>query len=190
MCKQVREAIITRLKQGWQGAGNCSAPEQYPNTSLLARVPLRIRTLTDLVVLRMTPSTQLDFLDLSHRPDLGIVAARWTRPTASHELRAGYHEMLRYAASCANCTRWLIDARRRVQVDLRDVHWLTEEFYPTLRQHLNAHVYVAFLIAPYQAGHVHDDSLPALPYTHGDYCSLNQFVDEGEAVRWLVSRQA
>ncbi|MBD2717129.1 hypothetical protein KBK19_18950 [Microvirga sp. STR05] len=151
---------------------------------------MRIRTLTDLVVLRMTPSTQLDFLDLSHRPDLGIVAARWTRPTVSHELRAGYHEMLRYAASCASCTRWLIDARRRVQVDLRDVHWLTEEFYPTLRHHLNAHVYVAFLIAPYQAEHVHDDSLPALPYTHGDYCSLNQFVDEGEAVRWLVSRQA
>jgi hypothetical protein len=136
----------------------------------------------------MTPTTLADFLHLSHRPDLGIVAARWTRPAESGELRAGYQAMLHYAASCGSCNRWLIDSRRRRQVDAQDVHWLTTEFYPTLRRHLHEHVYLAFLIAPYQADHVQDDTLPPLPYTHGDYCSLNQFVDEGEAVRWLTSR--
>ncbi|MCA8832481.1 hypothetical protein [Hymenobacter pini] len=136
----------------------------------------------------MTSTSLADFLQLTHRSDLGIVTARWTRPTQSNELRAGYQELLRYATTCDTCRRWLIDARRRVQVDARDVHWLTTDFYPTLRQHLGGHVYLAFLIAPYQADDVRDDSLPTLPYTHGDYCSLNQFTDEGEAVRWLCSR--
>jgi hypothetical protein len=136
----------------------------------------------------MTSTTLADFLQLTHRPDLGIVTARWTRPTTSDELRAGYQELLRYAGTCDACCRWLVDSRRRVQVDSRDVHWLTNDFYPLLRQHLNQHVYLAFLIAPYQADHVQDESLPALPYTHGNYCSLNQFTDEGEAVRWLCSR--
>lgn len=135
-------------------------------------------------------SSLADFLHLTHRSDLGLVAARWTRPTSSSELRAGYQTLLRYAAtSCDSCCRWLIDSRRRVQVDARDVHWLTEEFYPALRQHLHAHVYLAFLLAPYQLDQVQDDTLPSLPYTHGDYCSLNQFTDEGEAVRWLVAQR-
>ena len=137
----------------------------------------------------MTSTTLADFLDLTHRPDLGIVTARWLRPTASHELRAGYQELLRYAGTCNTCCRWLIDSRRRVEVDARDVHWLTDEFYPTLRQHLQGHVYLAFLVAPYQLDDVQDESLPALPHTHGNYCSLNQFTDEGEAVRWLCSRR-
>ena len=136
----------------------------------------------------MTSTTLADFFQLTHRPDLGIVTARWTRPTSSGELRAGYQELLRYARSCDGCCRWLIDSRRRLQVDSRDVHWLTADFYPLLRQHLGSHVYLAFLIAPYQADDVRDENLPALPYTHGDYCSLNQFTDEGEAVRWLCSR--
>ncbi|GAB3239188.1 hypothetical protein GCM10027346_32240 [Hymenobacter seoulensis] len=136
----------------------------------------------------MTSTTVADFLVLAHRSDLGIVTARWTRPASSVELRAGYQELLRYAAGCEACRRWLIDSRRRVQVDSRDVHWLTTEFYPTLRRQLGDHVYLAFLIAPYQQDDVQDDTLPSLPYTHGDYCSLNQFTDEGEAVRWLCSR--
>lgn len=137
----------------------------------------------------MTSTTLADFLHLTHRPDLGIVAARWTRPTASHELRAGYQEILRYAATCNSCRHWLIDSRRRLEVDTRDVHWLTTVFYPLLRQHLGDHTYLAFLVAPYQLEDVHDDTLPPLPYTHGDYCSLNQFTDEGEAVRWLCAQR-
>ncbi|MDU0370638.1 hypothetical protein ACFPAF_09565 [Hymenobacter endophyticus] len=136
----------------------------------------------------MTTTSLADFLQLTHRSDLGIVTARWTRPTTSPELRAGYQELMRYATSCESCRRWLIDSRRRTQVDARDVHWLTEDFYPLLRQYLGGHVYLAFLIAPYQADDVQDESLPQLPHTHGDYCSLNQFTDEGEAVRWLCSR--
>lgn len=136
----------------------------------------------------MTSTSLADFLLLAHRPDLGIVTARWTRPTTSEELRAGYLELLRYAATCEKCCRWLIDSRRRVQVDSRDVHWLTTDFYPQLRRQLDGHGYLAFLIAPYQADDVQDESLPPLPHTHGNYCSLNQFTDEGEAVRWLCSR--
>ncbi|WP_400192948.1 hypothetical protein [Hymenobacter sp. B81] len=135
-----------------------------------------------------TASATADFLQLAHRADLGVVTARWTRPTTSAELRAGYQEMLRFATACNSCCRWLIDARRRVQVDARDVHWLTEVFYPTLRQHLHRRAYLAFLVAPYQLDHVQDDTLPPLPHTHGDNCSLNQFTEEGEAVRWLTAQ--
>lgn len=133
---------------------------------------------------------QLDYLALSHRPDLGIVTARWTRQPTSTELRAGYNAILTYAESCADCRYWLIDSRRRVQVDPRDVHWLTATFYPTLRQHLHGQAFLAFLAAPYQLGHIQDETLPALPHTHGDYCSLNQFTDEGEAVHWLSAQGA
>lgn len=137
----------------------------------------------------VTPFSVTDYLSLQHRPDLGLVTARWTRPIGSAELRAGYQEILRYASGCDACRRWLIDARRRVEVDSRDVHWLTSVFYPTLRQQLNGHVYLAFLIGPHQADDVQDETLPALPYTHGDNCSVNQFTDEGEAVRWLVAQR-
>lgn len=137
----------------------------------------------------VTPISVTDYLSLQHRPDLGLVTARWTRPVGSAELRAGYQEILRYAGGCDACRRWLIDARRRVEVDARDVHWLTEVFYPTLRRQLNGHVYLAFLIGPHQADDVQDESLPPLPYTHGDNCSVNQFTDEGEAVRWLVAQR-
>lgn len=137
----------------------------------------------------VTPVSVTDYLVLQHRPDLGLVTARWSRPVNSGELRAGYQEILRYATGCDACRHWLIDARRRVEVDARDVHWLTEVFYPTLRQHLNGHVYLAFLIGPHQLNDVHDDTLPALPYTHGGNCSVNQFTDEGEAVRWLRAQR-
>ena len=138
----------------------------------------------------MTPSFPTDYLALSYRSDLGIVTARWTRPTTSPELRAGYEAILQYAASCAACRYWLIDSRRRGEVDARDVHWLTTEFYPTLREHLDGHVFLAFLAAPYQLDHTQDDTLPALPYMHGSYCSLNQFADEGETVQWLLAQGA
>lgn len=137
----------------------------------------------------VTPFSVTDYLSLQHRPDLGLVTARWTRPVGSAELRAGYQEILRYSSGCDACRRWLIDARRRVEVDARDVHWLTDVFYPTLRQQLHGHVYLAFLIGPHQADDVQDDTLPALPHTHGDNCSVNQFTDEGEAVRWLVAQR-
>ncbi len=136
----------------------------------------------------MTPTPIADYLDLAHRPDLGIETARWLRPTTSGELRAGYQGLLRHASACEGCHHWLIDSRRRVQVDAQDVHWLTDQFYPTLRRNMGSHVFLAFLVAPYQLDDVQDDTLPALPHTHGDNCSLNQFTDEGEAVRWLCSR--
>lgn len=138
----------------------------------------------------MTTFTHPNYLDLSYRPDLGIVTARWKRPVASAELRAGYESILRYAVSCADCRYWLIDSRRRLEVDARDVQWLATTFYPTLRDCLHGHVFLAFLAAPYQLGLVQDDTLPSLPHTHGNYCSLNQFTDEGDAVHWLVAQGA
>jgi len=137
----------------------------------------------------MIPS-QPEYLDLNYRADLGIVTARWSRPTTSPELRAGYEALLHYASTCAHCRHWLIDSRRRVQVDARDVHWLTTTFYPTLRQQLHGQVFLAFLAAPYQLDHIQDDTLPPLPYTHGNYCSLHQFTNEGEAVQWLLAQGA
>lgn len=136
----------------------------------------------------MTTTAINDYLTLTHRPDLDMVTARWTRPATSTELRAGYQELLRYASGCEACRHWLIDSRRRTQVDARDVHWLAETFYPALRHHLHGQAYLAFLIAPYQLDDVQDDTLPPLPHTYGDNCSINQFVDEAEAVAWLSAQ--
>jgi hypothetical protein len=77
-----------------------------------------------------------------------------------------------------------------LEVDIRDVHWLTEVFYPTLRNHLHGVAFLAFLAAPYQLGCPQDDSIPTLPHTHSDNCSLSQFIDEGAAVHWLVAQGA
>lgn len=132
----------------------------------------------------------LDYLDLNFRSDLGIVTARWTRPVASHELRAGYQAILQYAAGCSDCRYWLIDSRRRLEVDTRDVYWLTDVFYPTLRRHMHGVVFLAFLAAPYQLCSLQDAPVPALPRNQGDNCSLSQFTDEGAAVHWLLAQGA
>ena len=131
-----------------------------------------------------------EYLDLNYRADLGLVTARWTRPVTSVELRAGYQVILHYAANCADCRHWLIDSRRRLEVDARDVYWLTDVFYPTLRQHMHGVVFLAFLAAPYQLHCVQGDAVPALPRNHGDSCSLSQFTDEGAAVHWLLAQGA
>lgn len=127
-----------------------------------------------------------DSLHLMHRPDLSILTARWLRTTTSPELRSGYQRLLDFAAGCS--TRfWLVDSRRRLRLDTNDVHWLVRDFYPTLKQRLGGHVFLAFLMAPAQLDDTtEDETLPPLPYTHGDYCSINQFTDEGEAVQWLT----
>lgn len=138
----------------------------------------------------MTTSEYPDYLDLSYRPDLGVVAARWKRPVASMELRTGYGSILRYSLAFTGCRYWLIDSRRRTEVEASDVQWLTNTFYPTLRQHLNGQAFLAFLAAPYQLSYPQGDAVPALPHTHGNYCSLNQFTDEGEAVHWLLAQGA
>ena len=132
----------------------------------------------------------LDYLDLNYRSDLGIVTARWTHPVSSAELRAGYQAILHYAANCSDCRYWLIDSRRRLEVDVRDVHWLTDVFYPTLRRHMHDVVYLAFLAAPYQLHHIQEAPVPPLPRNQGDNCSLSQFTDEGAAVHWLLAQGA
>ncbi|SNC76675.1 hypothetical protein SAMN06265337_3506 [Hymenobacter gelipurpurascens] len=134
----------------------------------------------------MSETTLNDFLHLMHRPDLSILTARWLRTTSSPELRTGYHRLLEFASGCTTCL-WLIDSRRREHLNNSDVHWLVRDFYPMLRTRLGQHVYLAYLISPTQLEDTTDDeTLPALPYTHGDYCSINQFTDEGEAVQWLT----
>ncbi|TGE09460.1 hypothetical protein [Hymenobacter fodinae] len=134
----------------------------------------------------MSENTLNDFLHLLHRSDLSILTARWLRTTSSPELRTGYHRLLEFAAGCTTCL-WLIDSRRREHLENSDVHWLVRDFYPTLRNRLGQHVYLAYLVSPAQLDDTTDDmTLPALPYTHGDYCSINQFTNEGDAVQWLT----
>ncbi|QJX46661.1 hypothetical protein HMJ29_06795 [Hymenobacter taeanensis] len=128
-----------------------------------------------------------DYLQLAHRPDLQILTVRWLRTTSSPELRSGYQRLLDFAQENNSTRFWLVDSRRRQHLDNSDVHWLVRDYYPTLRPRLGNQVFLAFLVSPAQLADTTDDeTLPPLPYTHGDYCSINQFTDEGEAVQWLT----
>jgi hypothetical protein len=51
-------------------------------------------------------------LTLAHRPDLGLVIARWQREITPAELRTDYLA-IRAAADAAGCGHWLLDLRRR-----------------------------------------------------------------------------
>lgn len=122
-------------------------------------------------------------LTLAHRPDLGLVIARWQREVSSAELQSGYLA-IRAVADEARCGQWLLDLRRREDMIEPAINaWFSHEFLTSLRGRYAAPARLAFLISPLRA---QQTVTAAVPTDEAD-CQVTICTDEAEAYRWLAS---
>lgn len=140
------------------------------------------------------PPASLDFLDLSYRPDLRTLTVRWLRPVSLAELQEGFRAALALHAR-HRTGRWLVDVRRRTELDAPSSLWVAQELLPQAADlQRPGTLHVAYLLSPLRAEqlvqrpdlrHAVDTAqAPAQPYR------LVTFTDEGPAVRWLLEQPA
>ncbi|RSK48295.1 hypothetical protein [Hymenobacter rigui] len=137
-----------------------------------------------------SPSDFSDFLDLSYRSDLRILTVRWLRAVSLEELQAGF-EAARLQARAYQATHWLVDVRRRTELDAATSAWVAHTLLPAAATELApAVLQVAYLLSPARADVLQQDApmravtaaaqAPTQPYR------LRTFLDEGPAVQWLL----
>ncbi|MBX0291152.1 hypothetical protein K3G63_11910 [Hymenobacter sp. HSC-4F20] len=128
--------------------------------------------------------------NITARPDLGILVARWTADAPATELRAQYATILA-SAQQHQLSRWLLDVRRRDQLDPEIGQWTTHVFYPEVARVLAPlPVRLGVLCSPArlaiynQAADQHQFLSYGLaaerPY------QLQLFIEEGTALAWLL----
>jgi hypothetical protein len=127
-------------------------------------------------------------LEITPRPDLPVIVARWQREITASELRAGYFAVLA-AADALGCARWLLDLRRRDELTSPTLtEWMNADFFPKLPGRYAEPVRIAFLVSPLRAlqeqsaSSVATISATARP-EQGYHTAL--FTDEAAAHQWL-----
>lgn len=128
-------------------------------------------------------------LEITPRPDLPAIVARWQREISAAELKAGYFAVLA-AADALGCWRWLLDLRRREELATPELAaWLNKDFFPRLPGRYAAPVRLAFLASPLRAQQEQSDSsvasISANPRPDDGYISM-LFTDEAAAYQWLA----
>ena len=128
-------------------------------------------------------------LDITPRPDLPAVIARWQREISETELHDGYFAILA-AADALTCWRWLLDLRRREELATPALtHWIDHDFFPLLVNRYPTPVRIAFLVSPLRAQQQASDSLAATisakSRPEAGYLTA-LFTDEAAAYRWLA----
>jgi hypothetical protein len=134
------------------------------------------------------PHTPL--LELTPRPDLGVLLGRWRhQPAEPGELRPCY-EQLADLALATNCRFWLQDLRRRVSPDQATKRWLLEQYYPSVAQRFGQRLFVAYLFSPSMYRQILEapDYAPPEAYNDAPY-ALDFFGEEGAAIHWLQAHQ-
>jgi len=122
-------------------------------------------------------------LTLAHRPDLGVLIARWQREVTPAELQSGYLA-IRAAADAAGCGQWLLDLRRREDVIEPAVNaWFSREFAPSLRGRYAAPARLAYLVSPLRA---QQPVLVEVSEAESD-CLIATFTEEAAACDWLTA---
>lgn len=127
-------------------------------------------------------------LEITPRPDLPAVVARWQREINTRELQDGYTAILT-AADTLGCWRWLLDLRRRDEVSTAEISdWMTTAFFPQLVGRFPSPVRIAFLASPLRAQQQSSGSAASLSANsqaeHGYLSAL--FTDEAAAYEWLA----
>ncbi|WP_133257065.1 hypothetical protein [Hymenobacter edaphi] len=131
-----------------------------------------------------------DFLDLSYRPDLQTLAVRWLRAVTFAELQQGFRAALAMGLA-RQATRWLVDVRRRTELDAVPSRWVAEHLLPESAAALApATLYVAYLLSPMRAHELRRDAglrdATAVAQAPAQLYRLDTFIDEGPAVQWLL----
>ena len=128
-------------------------------------------------------------LELTLRPDLGILLGRWGYQPEARELAACY-QRLATEALATGCRFWLQDLRQRTVNDPATTQWLLTEFFPDMAQRLGGRLYVAYLFGPALHQHIVEtpDYAPPSAYDERPY-ALDFFEHEGTAIQWLQIHQ-
>ena len=128
-------------------------------------------------------------LEITPRPDLPAIVARWQREITESELQHGYLGILA-AGDALGCWRWLLDLRRREELATPAfTAWVNAEFFPRLRHRYPAPARIAFLISPRRAATEQSASSAAAisATSRPDHdCHTALFTDEAAAHRWLA----
>ncbi|UOG74970.1 hypothetical protein MTX78_23000 [Hymenobacter tibetensis] len=133
--------------------------------------------------------TNLEYLHLSHRPDLGQVFLRWTRPATSQEHRSGYQAALELAQR-EKVGRWLVDLRSRGLADPIDFRWVVTSFREQLTSALpGVRPCLAYLVLPYHAETLSQRLAEEMATDSvSDSMAMRVFTEEQAAQEWLQSR--
>ncbi|WP_046244834.1 hypothetical protein [Hymenobacter terrenus] len=128
-------------------------------------------------------------LEITPRPDLPAIIARWQREITAPELQAGYFAILD-AADALGCWRWLLDMRRRDELATPELAaWIDNDFFPKLPRRYAEPVRIAFLVSPLRALREQSASsvatISAAPRSNQGYLT-GLFTDEAAAYRWLA----
>lgn len=137
-----------------------------------------------------TNTNALPLLQLTPRPDLGVLVGRWGYQPDPAQLPAAYEELTQ-AVLRAPCRFWLQDIRRRTLNDPGATRWLLDSYFPNMATRLGGRLYVAYLVGPdlHQRLITGPDFAPVDSYL-GKPFVVAFFGDEGEATKWLNARQA
>ncbi|WP_426493156.1 hypothetical protein [Hymenobacter sp. 102] len=129
------------------------------------------------------------FLSLTPRPDLHTLVARWTDDGPTLQLQQDYANILAQAQQ-HRLARWLLDVRRRDQLNPELGQWTTHVFYPQAATQLAPqHLRIAVLCSPgrlavYEADPAQQQYL-AYGLEPGRNYDLRLFIEEGHAMEWL-----
>ncbi len=137
----------------------------------------------------MTPDAPPPLLQLTYRPDLGILLGRWGYQPEPHELPPVY-QRVQDVALRERSRFWLQDIRRRTLNDPYTTEWLLNDFFPDMARRLGGRLCVAYLVGPalHQTIISQPDFVPAEAY-HDKPFAISFFGDEGAAVKWLQIQQ-
>lgn len=136
----------------------------------------------------MLPDSALpELLQLTYRPDLGILIGRWGYQANEAELPTEYAH-LEAAALGHGARRWLQDIRRRSLNYPETTRWLLEKFFPDMARRLGGQLRVAYLVSPALQAHIYAEPnfVPMEAYAGGPF-AVGFFGDEGSATEWLLS---
>ena len=138
----------------------------------------------------MIPETPASLLQLTNRPDLGILVGRWGYQPEPHELPPMYQQIEALALQ-ERSRYWLQDIRRRSLNDPHTTQWLLNSFFPDMARRLGGRLFVAYLVGPTlhqtilsQPGFVSAEAYDSKPFV------VSFFGDEGTAIKWLQAQQA
>ncbi|RTQ45278.1 hypothetical protein EJV47_25710 [Hymenobacter gummosus] len=133
-----------------------------------------------------------DYLALAYRADLRLLTVRWLRAVTPREVETGFRAALALGTA-HRATRWLVDVRRRTELDAASSTWVAQHLLPEAAANLApAPLRVAYLLSPMRAQELRRDAglrqaaataqAPEQPYR------LATFIDEGPAVQWLLEQ--
>lgn len=129
-----------------------------------------------------------DYLDISYRPDLDVLVARWLRPVDLPELQAGYEQILAAALAGGPHRRWLIDVRRRFNTHQSGAQWMISSFLPQVGPTLGGRTRIAYLLAPmYLRDLAADSAFPPQSYFEDKPFLGDRFTQEDAAIQWLCA---